>query len=63
MTIAEIKALRDELAAAMLQAFTEFQTATGLKVEGVEVAQRVLQRIGMPDQPYVASVTIKLESL
>lgn len=63
MTIPEIKALRTELEVALLQAFTEFQTATGLSVEKVEVAQRVLQRIGMADQTYVASVKIKLESL
>lgn len=63
MTVTEIKALRAELEAAMLEALNEFQTATGLSVERVEVAHRVLQRIGMPDQVYVKSVTVKLESL
>lgn len=63
MTIAEIQALRAELEVALLAAMNDFQMATGLAVEKVEVAQRVLQRIGLPDRTYVAAVNIKLERI
>lgn len=63
MTVQEIKALKAELEVALLQALTDFHARTGLLVDSVGVERRVLQRVGLPDQPYVSSVNITLESL
>ena len=63
MNIPQIQALRKELEVALTQAFSDFHTKTGLAVEGVEVAHRVLQRIGVPDERYVAQVAVTLERL
>ena len=54
MTIPEIRALREELEVALRQAFSDFRTRTGLAVEKVEVAHRVLQRVGVPDKRHQA---------
>ena len=64
MTIPEIKALKQELEAALLCAFTDFQTKTGLAVESIEVARSVVHRIDSPNaRSYITSLNVKLESV
>ena len=62
MNIPEIQALKKELEVALTQAFSDFATRTGLAVESVQVARRVIQRIGVADESY-SRVTVTLESL
>lgn len=64
MTIPEIKALKRELEEAMLQAFTDFHTKTGLSVRRVDVEHIETWPIGQrkPDSR-PTFVTVQLESL
>ena len=64
MTIPEIKALKRELEDAMLQAFTDFHTKTGLSVMRVNVGHIESWPIGQrkPDSR-PAFVAVQLESL
>jgi hypothetical protein len=62
MNIPQIQALKRELEVALTQAFSDFATRTGLAVEKVEVARRVIKRMGVADESY-SRVTVTLESI
>ncbi len=64
MTIPEIQALKAELEAALLQAFSDFQTRTGLVVESVNVEHIESWRMDQPKpEKRVTFISVRLESL
>lgn len=64
MTIHEIQALRAELEVALRQAFSDFQTRTGVCVEGIDFEFIDTWHLDTPKhERKVNYVTVKLERL